>query len=221
MRALQTDQERSDAPADTSRALAITIHGDAAFPGQGVVAETLNLQSLAGYRVGGTLHVIANNQVGFTTDPHDSRSTRYSSDLAKGFDIPIIHVNADAVDACRSAVRLAMAFRERFGRDVLIDLVGYRRFGHNETDEPSYTQPLQVERIKAHPSVVTLYARRLIDDGLTDEADRRRPPRADAAAARRRAPPLRARRPAPSASPPSAWRATSTRSTRTRPRARS
>ena len=113
--------------------------------------------------------MIANNQVGFTTDAHDSRSTRYSSDLAKGFDIPIIHVNADAVDACRSAVRLAMAFRERFGRDVLIDLVGYRRFGHNETDEPSYTQPLQVERIKAHPSVVTLYARRLIDDGLTDE----------------------------------------------------
>ena len=194
VRALQTDQERSDAPADTGRALAITIHGDAAFPGQGVVAETLNLQSLAGYRVGGTLHVIANNQVGFTTDPHDSRSTRYSSDLAKGFDIPIIHVNADAVDACRSAVRLAMAFRERFGRDVLIDLVGYRRFGHNETDEPSYTQPLQVERIKAHPSVVTLYARRLIDDGLDRRGRGRRPPRADARAARGRAPPLRARR---------------------------
>ena len=139
--------------------------------------------------------MIANNQVGFTTDPHDSRSTRYSSDLAKGFDIPIIHVNADAVDACRSAVRLAMAFRERFGRDVLIDLVGYRRFGHNETDEPSYTQPLQVERIKAHPSVVTLYARRLIDDGLTDEAavDARRSQMHGAAG--RRAPPLRARRP--------------------------
>ena len=169
VRALQTDHKRSDAPADTNRALAITIHGDAAFPGQGIVAETLNLQSLAGYRVGGTLHVIANNQVGFTTDPHDSRSTRYSSDLAKGFDIPIIHVNADAVDACRSAVRLAMAFRERFGRDVLIDLVGYRRFGHNETDEPAYTQPLQVERIKAHPSVATLYARRLSTTASTDE----------------------------------------------------
>src|SRR4029077_16061604 len=168
-RARHTPQEPPAAPADTSRAISITIHGDAAFPGQGVVAETLNLQSLAGYRVGGPLHVIANNQVGFTTDPHDARSTRYSSDLAKGFVIPIIHVNADAVDACRSAVRLEMAFRERFGRDVLIDLVGYRRFGHNETDEPSYTQPLQVERIKAHPSVVTLYARRLIDDGLTDE----------------------------------------------------
>ena len=156
VRALQTDQERSDAPCDTSRALAISIHGDAAFPGQGVVAETLNLQSLSGYRVGGTLHLIANNQVGFTTDAHDSRSTRYSSDLAKGFDIPIIHVNADSVEACRSAVRLAMAFRERFGRDVLIDLVGYRRFGHNETDEPAYT-------------VVAVYAQRLVDDGLTDE----------------------------------------------------
>ena len=190
VRALQTDQERSDAPADTGRALAITIHGDTAFPGQGVVAETLNLQSLAGYRIGGTLHIIANNQIGFTTDPYDSRSTRYSSDLAKGFDIPIIHVNADAVEACRSAVRLAMAFRERFGRDVLIDLVGYRRFGHNETDEPSYTQPLQVARIKAHPSVTTLYSRRLIDDGLTDESRRRGAAGADARAAGRRAPPV-------------------------------
>ncbi len=218
VRALQTDQERSDAPADTSRALAISIHGDAAFPGQGVVAETLNLQSLAGYRVGGTLHVIANNQVGFTTDAHDSRSTRYSSDLAKGFDIPIIHVNADAVDACRSAVRLAMAFRERFGRDVLIDLVGYRRFGHNETDEPSYTQPLQVERIKAHPSVVSLYAQRLIDDGLTDEAavDTRRSQMLEQLS--RRPPSGRGGRAGTSASPRSAWRATSTRSTRTPPR---
>ena len=115
------------------------------------MAETLNLQSLAGYRIGGTLHIIANNQIGFTTDPYDSRSTRYSSDLAKGFDIPIIHVNADAVEACRSAVRLAMAFRERFGRDVLIDLVGYRRFGHNETDEPAYTQPLQVDAHQGAP----------------------------------------------------------------------
>ena len=181
VRALQTDQERNDAPADTSRALAITIHGDAAFPGQGVVAETLNLQSLAGYRVGGTLHIIANNQIGFTTDPYDSRSTRYSSDLAKGFDIPIIHVNADAVEACRSAVRLAMAFRERFGRDVLIDLVGYRRFGHNETDEPAYTQPLQVRAHQGAP---------LGRHALLASPDRRRPdgrgsrrgaPRADAA----------------------------------------
>ena len=112
------------------------LHGDAAFPGQGVVAETLNLQALDGYSTGGTIHVITNNQLGFTTDPNDSRSTRYASDLAKGFDVPIIHVNADDVEACIAAIRLAMGFREKFGRDAVIDLIGYRRFGHNETDEP-------------------------------------------------------------------------------------
>ena len=104
--------------------------------------------------------------IGFTTDPYDSRSTRYSSDLAKGFDIPIIHVNADAVEACRSAVRLAMAFRERFGRDVLIDLVGYRRHGHNESDEPSYTQPLMYERIRNHPTAYAIYAEALVSAGV-------------------------------------------------------
>ena len=120
------------------------IHGDAAFPAQGVVAETLNMQTLDGYAVGGTLHLITNNQVGFTTEPDDARSTRWASDLAKGFDIPIIHVNADDVEACISAARLAFAFRERFGHDVLIDLIGYRRYGHNESDEPAYTQPRDV-----------------------------------------------------------------------------
>ena len=105
------------------------------------MSETLNLQALDGYTVGGTLHIIQNNQVGFTTDPDDSRSTRWASDLAKGFDVPIIHVNADDVEACISAVRLAFAFRQEFGHDVMIDLIGYRRFGHNEADEPAYTQP--------------------------------------------------------------------------------
>ena len=113
----------------------VLIHGDASFPGQGVVAETLNLAGLAGYSTGGTLHLIANNQVGFTTDPADGRSTRYSSDLAKGFDIPIIHVNADDAEAAISAIRLALAYRRRFNHDVVVDLVGYRRFGHNEQDE--------------------------------------------------------------------------------------
>ena len=127
------------------------IHGDASFPGQGVVAETLNLQRLIGYTTGGTLHVIANNQVGFTTDPADGRSTRYSSDLAKGFDNPIIHVNADDPEAAISAIRLALAFRQRFGSDVVVDLVGYRRHGHNEGDEAAFTQPLLAERI-AEPS---------------------------------------------------------------------
>ena len=138
---------------DPNAVLPVLIHGDAAFPGQGVVAETLNLQALEGYTTGGTLHVIANNQLGFTTDPDESRSTRYASDLAKGFDIPIIHVNADDVEACISAVRLAHGLpRRRFSRDALIDLIGYRRFGHNETDEPAYTQPLHVRADQGPPA---------------------------------------------------------------------
>ena len=130
------------------------------FPGQGVVAETLNLQALDGYTVGGTLHLIQNNQVGFTTDPDDSRSTRWASDLAKGFDVPIIHVNADDVAACISAVRLAFAFRQEFGHDVLIDLIGYRRFGHNEADEPAYTQPEMAAKIKAQEAGARALRRR-------------------------------------------------------------
>ncbi|HEX5910441.1 MAG TPA: 2-oxoglutarate dehydrogenase E1 component, partial [Thermoleophilaceae bacterium] len=149
----------------------VLIHGDASFPGQGIVAETLNLQALAGYSTGGTIHIIANNQLGFTTDPNDSRSTRYASDLAKGFDLPIIHVNADDVEACIAAVRLAVAFRNEFGRDVLIDLVGYRRFGHNETDEPAYTQPQMYEAIKAHPPVREVYAKQLEEQGVVSAAD--------------------------------------------------
>ena len=151
--------------------LPVLIHGDAAFPGQGMVAETLNLQSLAGYSTGGTLHVIANNQLGFTTDPDESRSTRYASDLAKGFDVPIIHVNADDVEGCVASVRLALGYRDSFRRDALVDLIGYRRFGHNETDEPAYTQPLMYDRIKQHPPVRTLYARRLAEEGTVPEAD--------------------------------------------------
>ena len=170
VRASQTDHNSPEGAHDPNLALAILIHGDAAFPGQGVVAETLNLAGLAGYTTGGTLHVIANNQVGFTTDPAEGRSTRYSSDLAKGFDTPIIHVNADDAEAAFSAIRLAMGFRERFHHDVVVDLVGYRRFGHNEGDEPSYTQPLMYKLIDEHPTVREQYASRLGELGLvTDE----------------------------------------------------
>jgi 2-oxoglutarate dehydrogenase E1 component len=173
-RADQTTRKARELTHDPNAVLPVLIHGDAAFPGQGVVAETLNLQALEGYSTGGTLHIIANNQLGFTTDPHDARSTRYASDLAKGFDIPIIRVNADDVEACISAVRLAHAFRQTFNRDALIDLIGYRRFGHNETDEPAYTQPVMYERIKSHAPVRRLYAERLAGEDVLsiEEAER-------------------------------------------------
>ena len=174
VRADQTSRKGREASRDPSLVVPILIHGDAAFPGQGIVAETLNLQALPGYSTGGTVHIIANNQLGFTTDPSDSRSTRYASDLAKGFDIPIIHVNADDVEACIAAVRLAVAFRNEFERDALIDLIGYRRFGHNETDEPAYTQPDMYELIKKHPPVRKVYAERLAAEQVvsSEEADR-------------------------------------------------
>jgi multifunctional 2-oxoglutarate metabolism enzyme len=165
-RALQTDHSHGVPGYDAKGAAPILIHGDAAFTGQGIVSEVFNLQSLPGYDTGGTLHLIANNQIGFTTDPMHSRSTRYASDLAKGFDVPIVHVNADDVDACIAAVHLAVDFRREFGRDALIDLIGYRRFGHNEQDEPAYTQPQMTERIKSHPTVRELFANKLIARGV-------------------------------------------------------
>ncbi len=165
-RALQTDSSAIQPRQDLNLAVPVLIHGDAAFTGQGVVTETLNLQGLEGYRVGGTVHIIANNQIGFTTDPAEGRSTRYASDVAKGYDIPIVHVNADDVEACLDAVRLAVSFRENFHRDVLIDLIGYRRFGHNEGDEPAYTQPQMMARIRRHPPVVQVYGAALVRRGL-------------------------------------------------------
>jgi 2-oxoglutarate decarboxylase len=168
-RAAQTTRQGPHAHQDTDAAVPIAIHGDASFPAQGVVAETLNLQALDGYKVGGTVHLITNNQIGFTTDPDDARSTRWASDLAKGFDVPIIHVNADDVPACVSAVRLAFAFRKEFGHDVLIDLIGYRRFGHNESDEPAYTQPEMYAKIKGHKRVAELWAERLIADDVVSK----------------------------------------------------
>ncbi len=168
-RAAQTNRQGSHASQDTNAAVPVVLHGDASFPGQGVVAETLNLQALDGYTVGGTIHIIQNNQVGFTTDPEDARSTTCASDLAKGFDVPIIHVNADDVEACIAAVRLAFAFRQEFGHDVVIDLVGYRRHGHNEGDEPAYTQPEMYALVKAHEPVRELFAKQLVAAGAIGE----------------------------------------------------
>jgi 2-oxoglutarate dehydrogenase E1 component len=156
---------------DESAALPVVVHGDAAFPGEGVVSETLNLELLRGYRVGGTLHIIANNQVGFTTDPLDSRSTHYASDLAKGFEIPVVHVNGDDPEACVQAVRLGIAYRHRFGKDFLIDLVGYRRHGHNEADQPSFTQPLLYAKVAEHASPREVWGARLVRAGVVSEDD--------------------------------------------------
>ena len=168
-RAAGTRVEHRGAPAfDADLTLPILVHGDAAFPGQGVVAETLNLSRLEGYTTGGTIHIIANNQLGFTALPEDSYSTSYASGLARGFKIPIVHVNADDVEACVEVGRLAWAYRARFKRDFLIDLIGYRRHGHNEGDEPSFTQPRLYARINRHPTVREIWVKTLQGRGVID-----------------------------------------------------
>ena len=164
-------QRNADGSHDETRVLPIVVHGDAAFSGEGVVAETLNLALLNGYRVGGTFHILANNQVGFTTDPVDARSTHYSSDLAKGFEIPVLHVNADDPEGCLLAVRVAIEYRQQFKKDVLIDLVGYRRHGHNEADQPAFTQPKMYDVIKAHPSAREVFGARLVREGVVTDED--------------------------------------------------
>ncbi len=170
-RAAQTEHSGPRLHHNPSVAVPLLLHGDAAFPAQGVVAETLNLQALTGYSTGGTVHLITDNQVGFTTDPEEGRSTPYAGDMAKGFNVPIIHVNADDVEACVSAIRLAMAYRERWGRDVVIDLIGYRRYGHNESDEAAYTQPQQAALIKDHLPAAELYSEQLEKEGVVSAAD--------------------------------------------------
>jgi 2-oxoglutarate dehydrogenase E1 component len=150
--------------------LPVLVHGDASFAGEGIVPETLNMAMLRGYRVGGTLHIIANNQVGFTTDPIDSRSTRYASDAAKGYDMPIVHVNADDAESCLQAIRLAIAYRNKFNKDFVIDLVGYRRHGHNESDQPAFTQPLMYKIVEEHPTPRQVFGQRLVRERkVTDE----------------------------------------------------
>ncbi len=171
-RAAATTAGQPGAPlVDKGKVLAILIHGDAAFPGQGIVAETLNLSRLDGYDVGGIIHLIANNQLGFTTDPEDSFSTSYASGLARGFKIPITHANADDPVACIEAARLAIAYRQRFKLDYLIDLVGYRKYGHNEGDEPAFTQPQLYQIVAGHPSVREKYAAVLAERGEVTRED--------------------------------------------------
>jgi len=171
-RAADEDRQRAGPPLqDEASSLGVLIHGDASFPGQGVVAETLNLSRLPGYRTGGTLHIIANNQLGFTTDPREGRSTLYASDLAKGFEIPIVHVNADDPIACLAAIRLAAAYRSKFGQDFLIDLIGYRRWGHNEGDDPSLTQPRMYAAIEKKLTVREQFAADLVRRGVVRNGD--------------------------------------------------
>ena len=153
------------------RALPVLMHGDAAFAGQGIVMETLNLAKLKGYRTGGTIHIIINNQIGFTTSPEAGRSTIYSTDVARMTQLPIFHINGDDPEAAYRALQIALDYRQEFNKDVVLDVVGFRKLGHNETDEPSYTQPLMYARVKAHPGVRTIYAQRLIKEGVITEAE--------------------------------------------------
>ncbi len=151
--------------------LPILMHGDAAFAGQGIVMETLQLADLKGYRVGGTIHIVINNQIGFTTSPSASRSTIYSTDIAQMTQLPIFHINGDAPEAAYRTIQIALEYRQEFNKDVVLDLVGFRRLGHNEGDEPSYTQPLMYARVKAHPGVRHLYSEQLIREKTISEAD--------------------------------------------------
>src|SRR5690625_372381 len=169
-RAAQDNRDEKGYPnQDYSKAMSVLIHGDAAFIGEGIVPETLNLSGLKGYRVGGTLHIIANNLIGYTTVQEESRSTRYASDLAKGYEIPVIRVNADDPIACVHAIQLAYDYSHKFKKDCLLDLVGYRRYGHNEMDEPRATQPTMYNEIDNHPTVTEIFGKKLMAEKVVDE----------------------------------------------------
>ena len=171
---------------DRKLGVPILIHGDAAFAGQGLVAETLNLSQLPGYRTGGTIHIVVNNQIGFTTAPSDGRSTRYCTDVAKMIEVPIFHVNGEDPEAVVYVAELALDFRETFGQDVVIDMVCYRRHGHNEGDEPAFTQPLMYDKIRDRISIRELYTEKLVDGRRALAAKRpRRSPRPSATRCRR------------------------------------
>src|SRR5690625_2933143 len=171
-RAAQDDRTEKGYPKqDLNKAFSVLVHGDAAFIGEGIVAETLNISGVKGYYTGGTIHVIANNLVGYTTDQEEGRATRYSSDLVKGFDIPVVHVNADDPISCLHAVQLAYEYSHRFKKDCLLDLVGYRRYGHNEMDEPRATQPIMYSEIDNHPTVTEIFGNMLKQENLVNDDD--------------------------------------------------
>src|SRR3989454_1817449 len=149
----------------------LLIHGDAAFAGQGIVAETLNLSQLAGYSTGGTFHIVVNNQIGFTTLPEDARSSMYASDIAKMIEVPILHVNGEDPLALKFVTEMALDFRQEFGRDFVVDMYCYRKYGHQEVDEPSFTQPDLYARIDKRPSVTQIYKRELLDRGVMTPDD--------------------------------------------------
>ena len=171
----RASQERREEPGYPERAdeaaLAVLSHGDASFTGEGIATETLNLGRLPGYTTGGTIHIVGDNQIGFTTEPWEGRSTSYASDPARGYEIPVVHINADDPEACLAAMELAYAYRKEFGKDFVIDLIGYRRRGHNEGDEPTYTQPKMYEVVGEHPSVRELWAAELERRGVIEEGE--------------------------------------------------
>ncbi|MBI1237712.1 MAG: 2-oxoglutarate dehydrogenase E1 component [Alphaproteobacteria bacterium] len=170
-RVKQVQQGNGDIEVGRERVIPVLLHGDAAFAGQGVVAECFAMSGTRGYRTGGTIHIIINNQIGFTTSPHHARSSPYPSDVALMVQAPILHVNGDDPEAVVHCAKVATEFRQRFRQDVVIDMFCYRRFGHNEGDEPAFTQPLMYQKIRAHPSTLTLYSERLVKEGLLTEED--------------------------------------------------
>jgi len=151
---------------DRKHIIPVLLHGDSAFAGQGVVAETINLSQLAGYKTGGTIHIVTNNQIGFTTTPEEARSSVYATDVAKIVQAPVFHVNGDDPEAVLHAIKIAFEYRQKFNKDVVVDIVGYRRHGHNEGDDPGYTQPILYAKIKQHPSVTKQYGKRLVAEGV-------------------------------------------------------
>ena len=169
-------QEKNDVKGSSEQnandAFAVVIHGDAAFPAQGVNPEAMNMSDLRGYTVGGSVHIITNNRIGFTTEEWDGRSTLYSSDIAKGFDIPVLHVNNDKPEYVLKAIELAFSYRQKFNRDIVIDLIGYRRMGHNEMDEPMTTNPMLYNEIKEYPTIEHLYGDQLVEESVISKDEK-------------------------------------------------